>query len=90
DEIKNIVAVIEQLVQVAGKEKMQVKLHAVDEKVNSEVRAYAAERLMEAVKIAEKHARQEAIDAVNEETVAHFESQYIETPELLSDVSEVL
>lgn len=69
---------------------MQVKLHAVDEKVNSEVRAYAAERLMEAVKIAEKHARQEAIDAVNEETVAHFESQYIETPELLSDVSEVL
>ncbi|MGP0575574.1 polyribonucleotide nucleotidyltransferase [Paenibacillus peoriae] len=90
DEIKNIVAVIEQLVQVAGKEKMQVKLHAVDEKVNSEVRAYAAERLMQAVKIAEKHARQEAIDAVNEETVAHFEAQYIETPELLSDVSEIL
>ncbi|WP_348624975.1 polyribonucleotide nucleotidyltransferase [Paenibacillus peoriae] len=90
DEIKNIVAVIEQLVQVAGKEKMQVKLHAVDEKVNSEVRAHAAERLMQAVKIAEKHARQEAIDAVNEETVAHFEAQYIETPELLSDVSEVL
>ncbi|MHB0881117.1 polyribonucleotide nucleotidyltransferase [Paenibacillus sp. SEL1] len=90
DEIKNIVAVIEQLVQVAGKEKMQVKLHAVDEKVSSEVRAYAAERLMHAVKIAEKHARQEAIDAVNEETVAHFEAQYIETPELLSDVSEVL
>ncbi|MFK4301491.1 polyribonucleotide nucleotidyltransferase [Paenibacillus sp. RC254] len=90
DEIKNIVAVIEQLVQVAGKEKMQVKLHAVDEKVNSEVRAYAAERLVEAVKIIEKHARQEAIDAVNEETVAHFEAQYIETPELLKDVSEVL
>ncbi|TKH43183.1 polyribonucleotide nucleotidyltransferase [Paenibacillus sp. FSL R10-2782] len=90
DEIKNIVAVIEQLVKVAGKEKMQVKLHAVDEKVNSEVRAYAAERLVEAVKIVEKHARQEAIDAVNEETVAHFEAQYIETPELLKDVSEVL
>ncbi|WP_068496326.1 polyribonucleotide nucleotidyltransferase [Paenibacillus kribbensis] len=90
DEIKNIVAVIEQLVQVAGKEKMQVKLHAVDDKVNSEVRAFAAERLVEAVKIAEKHARQDAIDAVNEETVAHFEAQYIETPELLKDVSEVL
>lgn len=90
DEIKNIVAVIEQLVQVAGKEKMQVKLHAVDEKVNSEVRAYAAGRLVEAVKIAEKHARQDAIDAINEETVAHFEAQYIETPELLKDVSEVL
>ncbi|MGW9528296.1 polyribonucleotide nucleotidyltransferase [Paenibacillus terrae] len=90
DEIKNIVTVIEQLVQVAGKEKMQVKLHAVDEKVNSEVRSYAAERLVEAVKIVEKHARQEAIDAVNEETVAHFEAQYIETPELLKDVSEVL
>ncbi|WP_018752385.1 polyribonucleotide nucleotidyltransferase [Paenibacillus sanguinis] len=90
DEIKNIVAVIEELVKVAGKEKMQVKLHAVNEDVNAAVRAFAQERLVEAVKIVEKHARQDAIDAINEETVAHFEEQYIETPELLGDVKEVL
>lgn len=90
DEIKNIVATIEELVKVAGKEKMQVKLHAVDETVNKEVREYAAARLVEAVKIEEKHARQDAIDAINEETVAHFEEKYIDTPELLKDVNEVL
>ncbi|MGG1879276.1 polyribonucleotide nucleotidyltransferase [Paenibacillus cisolokensis] len=90
DEIKNIVAKIEELVAVAGKEKMEVKLHAVDETVNREVREFAGARLVEAVRIAEKHARQEAIDAINEEAYAHFEEKYIERPELLKDVKEVL
>lgn len=90
EEIRSIVATIEELVKVAGKEKMQVKLHAVNETVNSEVRAFAQARLVEAVRIAEKHARQEAIDAINSETVTHFTEQYLETPELLGDVKEVL
>ncbi|MFC4775344.1 polyribonucleotide nucleotidyltransferase [Paenibacillus sp. GCM10023252] len=90
DEIKNIVAKIEELQQLAGKPKMEVKLHAVDEQVNAAVRAFASARLVEAIRIPEKHARQEAIDAVNSEAVAHFEVQYVDTPELLSDVKEVL
>lgn len=90
DEIKNIVATIEELVKIAGKEKMEVKLHAVDESVNKEVREFAAARLVEAVSIAEKHARQDAIDAINAETVAHFEEKYIDTPEFMKDVNEVL
>lgn len=90
DEIKNIVSTIEELVAVAGKEKMAVKLHAVDEAVNREVRDHAAGRLVEAVRIAEKHARQDAIDNINDETVAYFEEKYIESPELMGDVKEVL
>ncbi|USB32046.1 polyribonucleotide nucleotidyltransferase [Paenibacillus sp. YPG26] len=90
DEIKKIVDTIEELVQVAGKPKMDVKLHAVDATVNQEVREYAADRLVEAVKIVEKHARQDAIDAINDETVAFFEQKYIESLELLKDVKEVL
>ncbi|MCM3128764.1 polyribonucleotide nucleotidyltransferase [Paenibacillus provencensis] len=90
EEIKNIVAVIEQLAAMAGKEKMQVKLHTVDETADKEVRDYAASRLVEAVRIEEKHARQDAIDAINDETVAFFEEKYIETPELLKDVKEIL
>ncbi|KKO53304.1 polyribonucleotide nucleotidyltransferase [Paenibacillus sp. DMB20] len=90
DEIKHIVAKIEELVAVAGKEKMEVKLHAVNETVNREVREFAAERLVEAVRIAEKHARQDAIDAINDEAYTVFEEKYIETPELLKDVKEVL
>jgi polyribonucleotide nucleotidyltransferase len=90
DEIRKIVAIQEQLVQEAGKPKMEVKLHTVNETVNSEVRAFAQARLVDAVKIAEKHARQEAIDAVNAETVDYFKSQYAETPEKLGDVKETL
>ncbi|AWV34353.1 polyribonucleotide nucleotidyltransferase [Paenibacillus sp. FSL H7-0716] len=89
-EIRNIVATIEELVAIAGKEKMAVKLHAVNAEVNTEVRAFAQARLVDAVKIAEKHARQEAIDEVNNETVTYFAEKYIETPELLKDVKEVL
>ncbi|MDF2834935.1 MAG: Polyribonucleotide nucleotidyltransferase [Paenibacillus sp.] len=90
DAIKGIVSTIEELKAAAGKEKMAVKLHAVNEEVNAAVRAFASAGLVEAIKIAEKHARQEAIDAVNGNTVAHFQEIYAETPELLSDVKEVL
>lgn len=90
DAIKGIVSTIEELKAAAGKEKMAVKLHAVNEEVNAAVRAFASAGLVEAIKIAEKHARQEAIDAVNGNTVAHFQEMYAETPELLSDVKEVL
>jgi polyribonucleotide nucleotidyltransferase len=90
DEIKKIVAIIEELQAVSGKPKMEVKLHAVNAEVNAAVRAFASEKLVEAIRIPEKHARQEAIDAANSETVAHFEEVYAETPELLSDVKEVL
>ncbi|RIX51778.1 polyribonucleotide nucleotidyltransferase [Paenibacillus nanensis] len=90
DAIKSIVQSIEELQALAGKEKMEVKLHTVNATVNAEVREYASARLVEAVKIPEKHARQDAIDAVNSDTVAHFEAKYADTPELLADVKEVL
>ncbi|ACT02036.1 Polyribonucleotide nucleotidyltransferase [Paenibacillus sp. JDR-2] len=90
DEIKKIVAMIEELQAAAGKPKMEVKLHAVNAEVNAAVRAFASDKLVEAIRIPEKHARQDAIDAVNGDTVAHFEEVYAETPELLADVKEVL
>lgn len=90
EEIKKIVALIDDLVAKAGTPKMEVKLHAVDPSVEADVQAYAQSRLVEAVRIAEKHARQEAIDAVNAETVEHFRSVYAEAPDKLDDVKEVL
>ncbi|WP_083189366.1 polyribonucleotide nucleotidyltransferase [Paenibacillus sp. KS1] len=90
DEIKKIVAKIEEFAAIAAKPKMEVKLHAVDTDVNTAVRAFAQERLVEAIRIPEKHARQDAIDAINQEAAAHFEQLYVETPENMSDVSETL
>jgi polyribonucleotide nucleotidyltransferase len=45
---------------------------------------------VEAVKIPEKHARQEAIDAVNSEAVEHFKSVYADASENMVDVKETL
>ncbi len=90
DEIKKIVATIEELVALAGKPKMAVKLRTVDANVNVAVREFAEAQLKEAVKTSEKHARQDAIDSINEATVTLFEQKYIETPELMKDVKEVL
>lgn len=90
DEIRKIVAVQEQLVAQVGKPKMEVKLHAVDAEVNQAVREFAQARLVEAVKIPEKHARQDAIDAINAEAKEHFVAVYAETPEKMDDVKETL
>ncbi|MEC0246135.1 polyribonucleotide nucleotidyltransferase [Paenibacillus chitinolyticus] len=90
DEIKKVIALQEQLVAEAGVPKMEVKLHTVDGEINAAVREFAEARLVEAIKVQEKHARQEAIDAVNTDAVAHFTALYEETPEKLKDVKEVL
>ncbi|PUA35931.1 polyribonucleotide nucleotidyltransferase [Paenibacillus elgii] len=90
DEIRKIVAVQEQFVQEVGKPKMEVKLHSVGSDVNQAVREFAQARLVEAVKIPEKHARQDAIDAINSEAKEHFAAVYAETPEKMADVKETL
>ncbi|BFH68047.1 MAG: polyribonucleotide nucleotidyltransferase [Paenibacillus dendritiformis] len=90
EEIRKIVDAIERFAGTAGTAKMEVKLHAVDPEVNAAVRAFAQERLVEAIRIPEKHARQDAIDAINQEAVEHFEAQYIESPERMDDVKETL
>ncbi|OXS59725.1 polyribonucleotide nucleotidyltransferase [Cohnella sp. CIP 111063] len=90
DEIKKIVDTIDRLVEAAGQPKMEVKLHSVDAAVETAVKSYSQDRLVEAVRIAEKHARQEAIDAINTETVEHFTGVYADAPEKLGDVKEVL
>ncbi|MBD0380307.1 polyribonucleotide nucleotidyltransferase [Paenibacillus sedimenti] len=90
DEIRKIVSVIEDLVHQAGKPKMEVKLHAVDAAISQAVREFAQARLVEAIKIPEKHARQDAIDVVNAEAVEHFTAVYTETPDAMDDVKETL
>jgi len=90
EEIKKIVDVIDELVRVAGKPKMEVQLHQVDEELNRAVREFASARLIEAIRVPEKQARQDAIDAVNADAIAHFEQVYAETPEKMADVKEVL
>jgi polyribonucleotide nucleotidyltransferase len=90
EEIKKIVAMIEQFTLDAGKPKMEVKLHVIDPVVDQAVREYANQKLVNAIKIPEKHNRQDTIDEINAETVEHFKKIFEESPEKLSDVKESL
>ncbi|HEX7057859.1 MAG TPA: polyribonucleotide nucleotidyltransferase [Bacilli bacterium] len=87
EEVKKIVAMQEELVAIAGKPKMEVKLHEINPEINRTVREFAKDRLIAAIRIPEKQARQDAIDAINAEAIEHFTETY---PEELADVKEVL
>ncbi|QQE76178.1 polyribonucleotide nucleotidyltransferase [Brevibacillus composti] len=72
DVIRQLVEFQNKIVAEIGKEKMAVVLHEVDAEVNKAVRDYAEARLKEAIRIEEKQARYDAIDAIKAETKQHF------------------
>ena len=87
EEIKKIVTFIEEITAQVGKEKMEVELHKVDADVEEAVRKFATDKMKEAVRTVEKLERQEKMDEVREETLAHFEEI---VDEFGSDIEEVL
>ncbi|MBU8906965.1 polyribonucleotide nucleotidyltransferase [Desertibacillus haloalkaliphilus] len=87
EEIKRLIAFQEEIVAQIGKEKTEVVLQQIDPELEQKVRDIAEAEIKEAVRVVEKHARQEAIDAVIERTVAQFEED--ETIEI-SEVQETL
>ncbi|OOE11885.1 polyribonucleotide nucleotidyltransferase [Fictibacillus arsenicus] len=86
EEIKKLIAFQEEIVAEIGKEKMEVVLHELDKDVEQEVREFVGNDVKEAVKVVEKHARQEALDAVS----ANVASRYEEDEEKASEAKEVL
>jgi len=86
EEIRRLVSVIEDLAGVAGKPKMPVVLHELDAVLTAEVRAYASDRMQTAIYQAEKHARQDAIDAVIKETKAALLEQYTDQGSAISEI----
>ena len=73
EEIKKIVAFIEEITAAVGKEKMEVVLFKPDEEVEKAVREFATDKMKEAVKTIEKLERMEKMDAVKAETFEKFE-----------------
>lgn len=87
DNIKKIVAFIEEIVAKVGKPKREIKLFEINPEINNGVREFATEKLLTAIRTVEKQERQANIDAVKEETLNHFAEIY---PENLKNVDEVL
>lgn len=89
EEIKRLIQFQEEIVAEVGKEKMEITLYEVDSDIESEVRTLAEDKMKQAVQVHEKHAREDAINEVKKEVIAHFEAKEVE-PKILKQVSEVL
>ena len=87
EEIKEIVAFIEEVVAEVGKPKMEVELYKVPEEIEADVREYAEGRMREAVHTVEKMERLENMDAVEVATQEALAEKY---PESEKDIASVL
>ncbi|WP_067838465.1 polyribonucleotide nucleotidyltransferase [Amphibacillus sediminis] len=75
EEIKRLVAFQEEIYATVGIEKMEVNLYQLNKDLASELEQSAKQKLIEAIQVVEKHAREEAIDAVKQEIVVTYEEQ---------------
>ncbi|MED3724956.1 polyribonucleotide nucleotidyltransferase [Priestia filamentosa] len=89
EHIKTLVAFQEEIVAAVGKEKMEVKLHTLDEELQEEVRELAEADLIPAIQVQEKHAREEAITAVKNSVIEKFEEKEADES-TISQVKEIL
>ncbi|MDE6241442.1 MAG: polyribonucleotide nucleotidyltransferase [Anaeroplasmataceae bacterium] len=74
-EIQRLCDFEKEIVAACGKEKVEVELFEVNKDIMAEVKAYAEKRLVEAIRIEDKLERYAAIDAINAETLAHFDEK---------------
>lgn len=72
-EIIRLVEFQEQIMKTVGKKKQAPTLFDVDQALSSEVEAKAKDKLVKAIQVKEKHAREEAISAVKEDVLAAYE-----------------
>lgn len=87
EEIKRLVAFQEEIIQAINPVKSEVVLFELDEDLKAKVEAEAHEKLLAAIQVQEKHAREEAISDVKAEILAGYEE---EEKEVISQVSSIL
>ncbi|MEH7222607.1 polyribonucleotide nucleotidyltransferase [Bacillus sp. JJ1566] len=78
EEIKRLIAFQEKIVAEVGKEKIEIVLFELDSELEAEIRAKAEENINKAVQVAEKHAREEAINEVKAAIVTEYEEKEAE------------
>ncbi|NLG84148.1 MAG: polyribonucleotide nucleotidyltransferase [Firmicutes bacterium] len=91
EEIKRLVKCIEGIRAEVGEPKMEIPPRVIDSELEREVRSYVTERMIEAIKTAEKQKREEAIEAVKAEARLYFAEVLGEAfPEREKDVDYLL
>ncbi len=87
EEIKKIVAFIEEIVAEVGRPKMEITLYKPDAEIDAAVREYAVSKMHEAILTKEKQERLDNMAAVEADTKEHFAEIY---PEGGKDIDSIL
>lgn len=85
EEIKRLVAFQEEIAKACGKEKFEVTISELDPEIVASVEADAKEKLLDAIQVVEKHAREDAIEAVKQEIVEKYEAAEYTSDEVQAD-----
>jgi len=87
EEIKKICDFVQNIANEIGKEKDEYYVFKPLEEVEAAVTEFASQKMKDAIKTVDKQERQENMEKVKDETMAHFEEIF---PENMKDVDEVI
>ncbi len=76
EEIKKIVAFIEDIQAKIGKPKVEPIVYKPDAEIEEKVKAFAAEKVVWSMDTFDRNEREERQDQVKKETIEHFEAEY--------------
>ena len=80
----------ESIIDVVGKEKVEVELAKIDPEFEKEVKSYAEEDMLNAVQIKDKIESYARIDEIKEDTVAHFTEIYPEDENAAKNAKKIV
>ena len=87
--VKELIAFEETIVSEIGKEKADYPIVKIDDEINSKVRDIITVKMVNAIQIEEKLARQEKIDQLKEEVRETFKDMYKDSEDLNSIINQV-
>ena len=87
EEIKKIVAFIDEIAAEAGNPKREIEVYKPDEELSEKVREYAFKSMEWALDTFDRKEREQRTEKVKEDTIAQFE---IEFPDSASDIDNIL
>lgn len=76
--IQKLITFQKEIIAEVGKEKREIELYTIDPVLDTEVKAVAMKRLIDAVSLHDKLERQYAIEAIEDEVVASYEAKKYE------------
>ncbi len=90
EEIKKIVAFIEEIQKAVGKPKQDIELEHIPEAIDAAVRAYADKKMDYVLEAFERYEREAREDALNEDVLAHFADDFNDEPKKIKFILDSL